>query len=285
MLHIISYILIISLASVQINAEKLPVVMLHGIASSKENLVILEELIKSNLNVQTYNLEIGNGFQDSYTLSMNTQLEMLCNTIYQNSNLKNGFNFIGMSQGGLLARGYVQYCNLFPVNNLITLATPHGGVFDPDNVIVKLLNIYNPETQKDLSFSNYWRDPTKYELYLTNSTYLPKLNGEIAFDENINEITNNLDVLNNFVMVWSPFDEVLSPPDSGKFATYKPTDTRDLVVEQLIDSEIFKQNRLGLKNMYEQNKLVMFETDCTHSQHKDKICFHQLFPLFKLYLL
>jgi hypothetical protein len=86
-------------------------------------------------------------------------------------------------------------------------------------------------------------------------------------------------------MVWSSFDEVLSPPDSGKFATYKPTDTRDLVVEQLIDSEIFKQNRLGLKNMYEQNKIVMFETDCTHSQHKDKICFHQLLPIFKLYLI
>ena len=257
--------------------------MLHGIASSKDNLFQLEEFIKHQFNLEIYNLEIGNGIKDSYSLSMNVQLEILCNTIYQNENLKNGFNFLGMSQGGLLARGYVQYCNLFPVKNLITMVTPHGGVFDKNNVIVKLLNVYSQETQEDLSFSNYWRDPFQYGLYLTNCTYLPKLNTE-TYGETINEISNNLDVLDNFIMIWSPFDEVLFPPGSGKFSTYKPqNENKELVIEQLIDNIIFKENRLGLKVMYEQNKLVMYPTDCTHSQHKEQSCFNQLLPIFKLY--
>ena len=122
-------------------SQKLPLVMLHGIASSKDNLFFLEEFIKKQFDLEIYNLEIGNGFEDSYSLPMNVQLDMLCNTIYQNDKLKNGFNFLGMSQGGLLARGYVQYCNLYPVKHLITLVTPHGGVYDKNNVIVKLLNV------------------------------------------------------------------------------------------------------------------------------------------------
>lgn len=282
--NILTLCLLLGYISNNIYAQKLPLVMLHGIASSKSNLLILEEFIKTQFDLEIYNLEIGNGFQDSYSLPMNIQLEMLCNTIYENDNLKSGFNFLGMSQGGLLARGYVQYCNLFPVKNLITLVTPHGGVYDPNNIIVKLLNIYSPETQQDLSFSNYWRNPFQYDVYLTNCTYLPKLNQEIQ-DEILLEISNNLDVLDNFVMVWSPFDEVLFPPESGKFSTYKPqSDNKELRVEDLQDNIIFKENRLELKNMYDQNRLMMFATDCTHSEHKDQKCFHQLLPIFKLYL-
>jgi palmitoyl-protein thioesterase len=280
-LTIISFLFLTTVASCD---NKLPLVMLHGIASSKDNLAVLEGMIKSNFNLEIFNLEIGDGVKDSFELNMNAQLEILCNTIYQNEKLKGGFNFLAMSQGGLLARGYVQYCNLFPVNNLITLATPHGGVFEPNNVIVKLLNIYDKETQNDLSFSNYWRDAFRYDLYLTNSTYLSKLNAELMFDDTINEISNNLDVLNNFVLVWSPFDEVLTPPDSGKFSTYKPNENKELIVEHLFDNIIFKENRLGLRTLFEQNKLIMHATDCKHSEHREPKCFHQLLPIFKLYL-
>lgn len=283
-MKLLTYFLLVTSIASTVCAEKLPLVMLHGIASSKSNLLMLQEFINEQFDLEIYNLEIGNGFEDSYSLPMNVQLDILCNTIYENERLKNGFNFLGMSQGGLLARGYVQYCNIFPVKNLITLVTPHGGVYDPNNVIVKLLNVYNPETQQDLSFSNYWRNPFQYDLYLKNCTYLPKLNQETQ-DVKLYEISNNLDVLDNFVMVWSPFDEVLFPPESGKFSTYKPqSENKELQVEDLENNIIFKENRLGLKDMYDQNRLMMFATDCTHSEHRDQKCFHQLLPIFRLYL-
>lgn len=286
MKQLIYFLLFTSISStIYSDAEKkIPLVMLHGIASSKSNLFALEEFIKEHFNLEIFNIEIGDGFKDSYSLPMNVQLDILCNTVYENERLKNGFNFLGMSQGGLLARGYVQYCNLYPVKNLITLVTPHGGVYDPNILIVKLLNVYSPETQKDLSFTNYWRNPFQYDLYLTNCTYLPKLNEETSY-ETIDEISNNLDVLDNFVMVWSPFDEILFPPESGKFSTYKPqTENKELIVENLENNIIFKENKLGLKKMYEENRLIMFATDCTHSEHRDPKCFHQLLPIFRLYL-
>ena len=106
-----------------------PTVLMHGVLANKQNMDELKTLLELNFKIPVYNIEIGNGVGTSLFTSMNSQLEILCDTIYKMDELKDGFNFIGMSQGGLLARGYVEYCNKYPVINLITLASPNGGVY------------------------------------------------------------------------------------------------------------------------------------------------------------
>ena len=106
-----------------------PIVLLHGLGGSAEKMSPLCDWLEQTFRRKVYNLEIGNGEQTSLYMPLPTQLTELCKTIYSIPELQNGFDFIGMSQGGLLARGYVEQCNRFPVRNLITLVTPHGGVF------------------------------------------------------------------------------------------------------------------------------------------------------------
>ena len=272
-----------------------PTVLMHGVLANKGNMDELKKMLEMNFKIDVYNIEIGNGAGTSLFTSMNSQLDILCDEIYKIDALKDGFNFIGMSQGGLLARGYVEYCNKYPVINLITLASPNGGVFYKTSLTH---DYYEPLQQSTLSITNYWRDPYRYDLYLSNSTYLAALNQEILS----NIIQNNLDIVKNFVMIWSKVDEVIMPPESGKFSLqyidYYNIDISDdnsdidnynnvstIKIIDLFDTDIYKSGRLGLKKLNEENRLKIFETDCTHSQHKEPECFHQLKPIFEQYLL
>ena len=233
-------------------------------------------LLETNFDIKVYNIEIGNGVFTSIFTDMTTQLDMLCNEIYKIDELKNGFNFIGMSQGGLLARGYVEYCNKYPVYNLITLVSPNGGIFYDTSLAD---NYYEPTQQNDLSISNYWRDPYRYELYLSNSTYLAHLNQEKI----TNVIINDLSVVNKFLMIWSPNDEVIEPPESAKFSLLI-LENDELKSISLFDTILYENNMLGLRKMNEENRLEIFETTCMHSQHKEKVCFDQIKEVLRKYV-
>ena len=255
-----------------------PTVLLHGVLADTKDTNTLKLLLEENFKIDVYNIEIGNGAPTSIFTSMNHQLDVLCNEIYNIKQLESGFNFVGMSQGGILARGYVEYCNKFPVRNLITLASPNGGVFYNTTVAS---NFYEPLVQSTLSVADYWRDPYRYDVYLSNSTYLAQLNQEHRPDRPF----NNLDVLENFVMVWSPFDEVIMPPESSKFSLLYVADDWSLFSRAISETAIYKSGKLGLKNLDEQGRLVVFPTDCKHGQHIQLACFPQLKPLFEKYLL
>ena len=140
-------------------------------------------------------------------------------------------------------------------------------------------NYYQPSKQNDLSFTNYWRDPYQFKVYLTNSTYLAQLNQEIQ----IKIGQNTLDVLDNFIMIWSSKDEVLKPSQSGKFSFYKSINDK-LEIVDLVDSDLYKSDFLKLKTMNEENRLHIYETNCLHSEHRESKCFDQLKPIFKIFL-
>jgi palmitoyl-protein thioesterase len=253
----------------------IPIVLLHGVVSDAANTQDLANWIGTTFNRKVLNIELGNGIDTSLT-PMEAQLDLLCNIIYDLPELKSGFDFIGMSQGGILARGYVEYCNEYKVENLITLVSPHGGVFYK-NPILNFVKIYSPEMQAKYSFTNYWRNPIDYELYLKNSTYLAGLNNEKFM---CYENKKNIESLKNFVMVFSPFDTVVIPPQSGIFSLYDS----DLDIVPLKDTELYKQDLLGLQKLDKENKLWLYKTNCTHMEHRQLVCFPQLFDIFKYYL-
>ncbi len=275
------------------NAVVYPIVLLHGITSDKSELSGVESWLKSRLPNPVYNLEIGNGKKDSVFKSMDWQLDKLCKTIYSMEELVGGFHFIGMSQGGLLARGYVERCNKYPVINLITWVTPHAGVFGLGNLEIDFKLIYTPLYQSSLSFASYWKDPFRYGLYLNSSLYLSDLNNEHKHYNYLITQRENMLKLKNFVMIWSPEDDVIRPAESGKFGFYK-IQTKDMPIRSIMklsvndydklllpivelqDSIQYKEDWIGLRSLNESGRLHIFETNCTHSGHKSELCFPQL---------
>lgn len=252
----------------------LPIVVLHGIASNAENMAHFSAWIQETFQRKVYNIEIGNGNQNSIFMPLDEQVKLLCLTIYAKAELQKGFDFIGMSQGGLLARGYVERCNKFPVRNLINLVSPNGGVVIPTDI-----NMYKPFFQEHLSVSGYWRDPTDLVNYLRNCSYLPALNNERSSIFSSQYKANLLSVT-NYVLIWSPNDEVLTPPESGKFSVFD----ENYNIIPLTKTIIYKEDLIGLRTLAEREQLGIYETNCSHADHNDPVCFDQLYEIFKVYL-
>lgn len=273
-----------------------PIVLLHGITSDSSELAPVVEWLKSLLPNPVYNIEIGNGKRNSLFKTMDWQVNELCVAIYSIPQLEYGFHFIGMSQGGLLARAYVQRCNRFPVKNLITWVSPQAGVYGFNQVHFDWSKVYSPLYQNLYSFAGYWKDPYQYEAYLENSTFLPYLNNEspilktyashgFDFLQNRERILS----LENFVMIWSGNDDVISPPQSGSFEFYEIVcGTREtpgcreriannpLKIQNFFNSSQYVDNLLGLRTLFHSGKLHILETNCTHSGHKTDVCFPHL---------
>ena len=286
-----------------------PVVLLHGITSDKTELSGVANWLVERLpeEQKVFNLEIGNGKQNSLFKTMDWQLKELCYTIYNMPELEQGFHFIGMSQGGLLARGYVERCNRFPVRNLITWVSPHAGVYGINEIYFDWDKVYSSFYQNLYSFAGYWKDPFQYEAYLTNSTFLPYLNNESPLLEEYDnhgfdfyKNRENMLLLDNFVMIWSAADDIITPPQSGRFEFYdiicgdlfilecnekraymeneflENANADPLPLENFFNSMQYIYDLLGLRTLYDTGRLHMLETNCTHSEHKTPQCFPQL---------
>ena len=252
-----------------------PVVVLHGLESSQQKIAPFCDWLTTTFNTTVYNIEIGNGEADSLYMPMHTQLDHLCQAIYRIDALASGFNFIGISQGGLLARGYVEQCNKYPVRNLITLVAPHGGEF----IQSIQLDLYTDFLQQHLSVAGYWRNPTLLPTYHKKCHFLPQLNNEIP-NAAEKKHAENIRSLQNFALVWSPYDNVLHPPESAKFSFFNEL----FQIIRMEDTELYKRDWLGLKFLNERDRLHIFQTNCSHVDHRNPVCYAQLQAILKNYI-
>jgi esterase/lipase len=234
-----------------------PTILLHGIGGTSSQLKELEGYLISQ-DIEVYNIEIGNGKIDSITMNMNKQCKVFADEISALNIHKHDFiNIIGISQGGLTARCYVErYSHLVkPVYTLITMGTPHMGYFNS-----KGSNILGLQ---------YWKDPFRLEEYLKNNDYLAPLN-----NENIELINGTyikaIQSLHVFLVIWSNIDNVIIPRESSRFEYYKPN---TLLIEPLEESRFFTEDFIGIRHLSEQGKLWIEQFDCNHEDFKHKSCF------------
>ena len=255
-----------------------PIILLHGIESHAENLNDMVMWLESSFNRKVFNIELGDGDDYSTDTPLNKQIEEFNIVISNITMLNDGFDFIGISQGGLIGRGYVErYDN--KVNNLITLVSPHGGVYDKN---LGFIDFYNIVSQQSLSFAGYWRDPTQYDKYLLHANFLPDINNERFIETDLYNMKyrDRILLLKNFIMVYSPNDEIIKPPSSGIFETFDV----NLNVIPLEENPIYIKDKLGLKKLNETNRLHTYNTNCTHVEHRMPVCFPQLYEILSPYL-
>lgn len=121
------------------------------------------------------NVEIGNGRKDSYEMEINDQVADFARQLQQDPRLQGGFNLVGHSQGGLIARAYTERYNSPRVHNLILWAAPNAGIYGVPNYnaacpdkkcpwLDALLDalLYDGGAHilsMHFSFVGYWKDP------------------------------------------------------------------------------------------------------------------------------
>ncbi|CAF1020819.1 unnamed protein product [Didymodactylos carnosus] len=260
---------------------------MHGVTATAADMNELAGWLTTAFpGIYVISIEIGNGYDDSFLLPLNKQVELFCATILADAHLRQGFNMLGVSQGSLIVRGAVERCSL-PVYNLITLVGAHQGVFGIPGL--KLLPAefrelvskyaYEEPVQNVISVAGFWRDPFRLDEYTNRCHFLPDINNERQVRNETYRM--NMLKLNAFVMTYSDIDEVITPPQSGWFMGYAP---QSLDVEIWNQSRQFTEDLIGMRSLWEQGKLHLFTSHTKHadSQHapSKEFFFQNILPFF-----
>nr|AIN34691.1 fatty alcohol acetyltransferase [Agrotis segetum] len=240
-------------------------------------------LEKAIPGVYVDSLQIGNStiedLENGYFLNPNTQVEKVCKYLAEHPKLKDGFNAIGFSQGSQFMRAVVQRCGhtLPTIKNLISMGGQHQGVYGLPHCgalmhptcdyIRQLLNYaaYDTWVQHALVQATYWHDPLDEETYIHKTIFLPDINNEVFVNKTYIQNLNNLE---HFVLVKFDNDTIVQPRETEWFGFYEPGQSKKMLPMQ--ETRVYKEDRLGLKKMEKEGKLVLISTEGDHLRFSDK---------------
>jgi len=252
-------------------ASPRPVVIWHGmgdVCCDPLSMGYIMGLITKNIpGVYIYSVEIGgNIISDElggFIGNVDNQVAQVCQTLRSDPNLQNGFNAVGFSQGGQFLRAYVERCNNPPVYNLVTMGGQHQGVADiPTCVAINeticslvdeflAFGAYTDLAQALVVQAQYFHDPMTPDAYLTYNHFLTDINNDNAINTTYKQ---NLISLNNLVLVLFSDDVVVIPKESAWFGFYP--DNNPNIVVPLNATKLYLEDRIGLKTLNENGKLV-----------------------------
>jgi palmitoyl-protein thioesterase len=239
----------------------------------------IKRVIEKELpGVYVMSIEIGNTtVEDEYNgflMNVNDQIVEAHAKIKNDTQLSQGFNAIGFSQGGQFLRAYVQRYNDPPVYNLISVGGQHQGVFGFPRcpganetlceIVRKLLNLgaYVSFVQDHLVQAEYWQDPLNEDEYIEYSVFLADINNNRA--QKNQTYKQNLLTLQNFVMVQFLNDTMVQPKESEWFGFYNPG--QDKSVFTLQESPLYQEDWIGMKQLDTEGKLTFLATIGDHLQ-------------------
>lgn len=188
----------------------------------------------------------------SITQNLDKQLDEFVTAVRSDPKLANGFNAVGLSQGNLLIRAYIERYNSPKVNTYVSMCGPHGGVAKCPGIYELFCGLWKHNVYgHSLAFSDYWKDPTDKATYLKENRFLADINNE---KENKNATYKaNMMSLTNYVMVEAMQDTMVEPHVSEQHAYYKWGQMTE--TEQLQETDGYKEDWLGLKSLDQANKL------------------------------
>lgn len=217
--------------------------------------------------------------------NLNHQTEYFAKVVRSNPAFANGFNAIGLSQGGLVIRAYIERYNDPPVLSFISIHVPQMGVAsipqcDADDsplhvhskLIAKLCEqltsvlgvaAYDKTIQENLAQANMLRVPDEINLYLQGNVFLPDINNE-KFEGSVKEqeYKKRFSKLNKLVLIRAKEDTMVFPSESEWFGTYKDGGWAETLT--MNQTEVYKRDVFGLKTLHQSGKIVFKETKGNH---------------------
>ncbi|KAJ6244248.1 lysosomal thioesterase ppt2 [Anaeramoeba flamelloides] len=265
-----------------------PVVLMHGVTCDSSEMDPVVKWIHKYIgeDVYVYNMEIGDGYWDSIFNSMYNSVDEFAYKIQSDPILSKAekINILAHSQGGLIARGYIEMFNDPPVSNFITWSSPHAGVFGTPKYDIEWVDKLLQEMpyielgQRDVNPAQYWKDPYNYQDYLKKCVFLPYLNNELETKNP--KYRDNIISLDHFVIQRSTDDSTVVPGESAWFDFYD----ENLKVVSYNKTTAYKEDWLGLRTLSESNRLIYQETDCPHGLYPHDECLDNFLKYTMQYL-
>ncbi|KAK7295304.1 hypothetical protein RJT34_18210 [Clitoria ternatea] len=257
-------------------AQGVPFIVLHGIGDECKNYGMRNFVkhLSDWSGSQGYCLEIGNGPWDSWTKPLLKQTAIACEQVKKMSDLSQGYNIVGLSQGNLIGRGIIEFCDgAPPVKNFISLGGPHAGTASVPlcgfEVVCTLidsilqLGIYSQLVQKIVAPSGYVKIPTAMSAYMRGCTFLPKLNNEILKQRN-SIYRQRFASLQNLVLIMFEQDKILIPKETAWFGYYPDGAFHPVIPAQ--QTKLYTEDWVGLRTLDQAGKVKFVNISGNHLQ-------------------
>nr|XP_043628939.1 palmitoyl-protein thioesterase 1 [Erigeron canadensis] len=252
--------------------HSIPFVVFHGVADSctKKGVTHFTDLLSEWSNAKGYCIEIGNGAWDSWFMPFEDQVDIACEKVKSMTELRQGYNIVGLSQGNLVGRGVIEFCDgAPPVKNFISVAGPHAGEASipfcgsgvmcimVDNLIKSA--IYSNTIQEHLAPANYVKIPTDLDGYREGCKFLPKLNNEFKKNATYKERFSSLQ---NLVLIMFDKDTVLIPKETSWFGYYPDGAWEPILPPQ--ETRLYIEDWIGLRTLDEAGRVKFINVTGGH---------------------
>ena len=265
-----------------------PVVLMHGMgdAGTSEGMRSVAEAIRQAFpGRHVVSLDVANGM-DSALVTMDAQVAAIAAAVAADKRLAGGFDAVGLSQGALLMRAFVErHGGDYKVRKLFSLCGPQEGIGRCPQVAMyqALCPVFEMDpygAEVPIAFSGYWKDVRDEKAYLEHNHFLPDVNNERPRrNETYRE---NMLALEAYVLVHATADSMIVPRESELHGFFAWGDTTGRKIVPMEASDGYATDAIGLKTLAESGRLHRRSFDGDHLQFNRSFLEEQVLPLLGL---